>query len=183
MSVLVDETNFGFFWANLQVPRDHPPRRVASPREDLPPYILGYSLGAFSPKVPLRAGSWVKVGDVIYECITSPRNKMWSQIPVGQEVQILPLSDVYPLRCAIVPKGTQGNPLEDIPIAIWSPTEDTRDHGSYVSYSAYVPVTEHEEIDINSEVVVGTKRYMITREGLDVSTGVVQLTLRGSGRG
>lgn len=183
LGVTVNVIPSPFFWVNLQPPRGPQPKRVRSPREDLVPYTLRYSVGVFAPRGKVKPGSWLDVDGIKYECISIPANRLFGQAHMGSEAQLLPLDDVYPFRAAVVEKGDHTNPPQDVPIAFWDPTEDTRDHGSYISYTGYMPIAYHGIVDMNSEVLVGSKRFTITREGMDTSAGIVLLTLRGTGRG
>jgi hypothetical protein len=183
MEVSLDTSVSEKFWGQLQSPRVIPPGVILSPRVDLPPYTLRYSLGWFAPKTQIKAGSWVQVKDLIFECLTNPRKRLWDQQDFGEEVNILPVDDLYPLRCSIAQKGDPDNPVQDVPLAMWTPLEDTSDHGSYVTYLGYISAEYHDSVGINSEVRIGTRRFTVTREGLDVTNGIVQLTLKGTGRG
>lgn len=182
LEVTVSEVPSAFFWCELDSPTSAVDPVDESPRRNTP-YVFRYGNGYLKPTKKIDSAAWIEIEAVVYEVMGHPRMLRNKSFSYGYEAQLLPITELYPYKCALVPKGTAVSPPQNIPAALWLPTEDTRDHGGYVSYSGYVPVNYQDLIDINTEMLIGTKRFTVTRETHDRSSGIVSLTLRGSGRG
>lgn len=179
-NITVVDLPLGEFRCNLVSPdKDTSPELDESPRE-LSPYKLQFGPDPLTSVVdaPQHAGERVVVGAVTYELLGHPRQIKSGRRSIGQEVALLPIDVLYPLRGSIQERASDP-PGVEVDLAMWLPSEEVRERGSYETYEAEAPIHHKDVLGPNKFLLSATgQRFHISRCYVTYSGPRVRMTLR-----
>lgn len=158
-----------------------PTESKSGPPRDTPPHLLRWSSGIYGPGDYLSGSSRILVQGALFECTSaSTREIRQGAWIAGYEVDLVKVSDLYPLQTQLVEQD-KTVVMPSVPCALWSPSENHRDRGEYENWLGEAPVDFWQEIQRNRSLMVGGKRHRIMSSVLELTPPRVSFGVRVSG--
>ena len=182
--VAIVESVAGSPWFDAELT---PPRlRSAPPRPGSPQSVGVFTLRYWKSPVSFYADS-LQAGDRFqakgneWEVLQDAKDVLIGMRAGVQLTQCLPITLLYPFQCSL--QEMDGIEVEpNVRVAIWDPSEDHLDTGSYKNYDGQVAVEYRNLVRTNRALAIGDQKYKITTSEFDLSDRRVYLQLRRAGR-
>jgi len=173
----VDDTvNIPPFWVGRVAPSG-PALAAVSPRQS-PPTLLRHARGLTGPSVALRAGDRLSLLSYgLVELLDNGFEFTVGSRTIANVFTCQPVDFLYPLSGII--SDMDGNPISDMPLAIWSPIESHDvNAGEFEDYEGEASIEFAPALMRNVDVMVGTTRYRILAAEPQPDMMYVHLRLR-----
>lgn len=167
------------FYADITLPRsgktgDQDPRST-------PPTTLRWRTGPLGPAGgPLSVGSRVRTIDNVYEVLTGPTDVYATNRVIAQEVEVLPVSSLYPEEATITDQAGDVLAVEAI-CAVWSPNEDHTERGDYEDFNAAAPLDHRNLLVRNNQLRMGGDIFRILTSTVEAGNARVSFSVRRAG--
>lgn len=172
LEVTVDDDSTPYFACSLREPDEAP--TDGAPR-DRPAAQMSFLDGP-DLTVGSRVNFWQ--GEE-WEIVEGPAMVRTGFTLVGYRAFVLPVADLWPRTAALTKLGDE-DPLEggeEVPCAIWQPSERDTDRGSYGDYLGEVPIEFAALIVDNVDFILGEEAFRIAKSSTDYETPRVSLEL------
>lgn len=118
----------------------------------------------------------------VYEVVTGAREiRDGLTSSPGREVNILPLTQLYPLNGSIQEQGGGATVRSDLIFSLYQPNETHGDVGTYQIFQGEAPIDFRDDLHVNRSIVSGGKTYRIASRTVDDIGMYVLMELRQTG--
>lgn len=151
------------------------------PTRSREPHLARWADSTIGPGVlaPDQGSERVESGSLTYELLGTPRKLYNGRRPVGVEVAVMPLGDLYPESAELQDQGGT-RVLEHIPMALWEDATSRSGEGMYYTYTAECPIEYSEALLVkNCQLVINNIQFRIVDPFIFFEVPRVRMTLRG----